>query len=66
MQGQRCLAQRFLRNVEPTMIDPKQGLLSHPGRGEQHATNLKAKLARSNTASAPEHKPSRPILTVVK
>jgi len=66
VQGQRRLAQRFLKDIEPTMIDPKQGPLFHPGRGEQHVANLQTKLANASAAKATEVIRRRPMLTVVK
>jgi hypothetical protein len=63
VQGQRHLAQRFVKNIEPAMIDPKQGPLLHPGRNDPHPANLNAKLASSETAKRPE---PAPMAAVVK
>jgi len=66
LQGQRRLAQRFLRDIEPTMIDPKQGPLRPPGRGEQQIAHSKPKLAPSNGAKRPEPIRRPSVLAVTK
>lgn len=66
VQGQCDLAQRLLENIQPTMIDPKQGPLFHTGRGAHHIANLRARIASSKAAQNPEPIRHAPTLTVVK